>query len=324
MNYSEPLHFLPAYQTYVWGGGRIAKQLKRKNAPAKTAESWEISDRSEGMSIVDQGINTGKSLKDLLSMMGENLVGKGRDFSKFPLLIKVIDAQEALSIQVHPNKQQGVAEPKTEAWVALAPSEVLSGFNSSVSQEAVDLAIHDQTLPSLLNKIDLKIGDAILIQGGTIHAILANSLILEVQQNSNTTYRLYDWGRVGNDGKARMLHLEEGLSVLNYQIQNKMPKKAILEQKSDDKDIYLLVDSPFFQIRRFVIHASSSLPLRQDSFLFLFVLEGDGELICDGFTNKLHKGLSLLIPACAKKCQIFGHITLLGVCLPQEQGRLVH
>jgi len=306
-----------AYQTYVWGGNRIATHFQRHHLPPRVAESWEVSDRSEAVSTILNGPFKGKTLKDVLETMREDLVGRGRDSNRFPVLIKIIDAKQHLSIQVHPSTSSKGAEAKTECWIALLQSDVLDGFKAPLTQKALEQSIHDGTLPSLLHKTSLAPFEADLIHGGTIHAILEGAFLYEVQQNSNTTYRLYDGGRVGVDGKPRPLHIHEALDVIDLHPSNGHKQIPIREGKG----VYRLVETPFFIVRKIDVEQQNDLPLSPDSFLSIFVAAGSGVMVCDGISHHLQCGASFLIAASAKSCKVEGALTLIATSLPQELTR---
>ncbi|MEI6809451.1 MAG: type I phosphomannose isomerase catalytic subunit, partial [bacterium] len=214
-NLIYPLLFQPVYKDYLWGGNRIQKKYGRKIPPGTYAESWEISDRPEGMSVVTNGRFAGRSLGSLVTEFGARLVGDDFAGRRFPLLIKLIDARLRLSVQVHPSDANAAAvkgEPKTEMWYVLdacAGARAFVGLKKAVTGKSFDLAVRTGCLASMLKPVKMETDSAILVPGGTVHSIGEGLLILEVQQNSNTTFRVYDWGRVGQDGKARPLHVAE-------------------------------------------------------------------------------------------------------------------
>ena len=192
----------PAYQNYVWGGSRIPTYFNRDIPPGRYAESWEVSDREEGMCKLATGPHMGITLRKYLRE------------KKFPLLLKVIDAKEHLSVQVHPDEivaKEFNAEAKSEMWIALEKSTVYAGLKPGVSKEEFIHSIGEKMLEHLLQKFNLEKGEYLFIPAGLIHAIGAGSFLLEVQQNSNTTYRLYDWAREG-----RELHLDKGLACIDF------------------------------------------------------------------------------------------------------------
>jgi mannose-6-phosphate isomerase len=215
----EVLQFQPLYRERVWGGRRLESLLGRKLPPGPPiGESWEISDRPEAQSTVRGGSHNGTTLRELLVRHPKELMGpKWTAGGRFPLLVKWLDCSERLSLQVHPPaeaaKELG-GETKTENWYVAhsAPgASLFVGLKPGVSRGAFEKAVADGTAEACLNKIPAASGDSILVASGQVHAIDAGNLILEIQQNSDTTYRLYDWGRSGLDGKPRKLHLEESL-----------------------------------------------------------------------------------------------------------------
>ena len=225
MNTWSPLLFKSVYQSYLWGGRRLPESLGRRDAPAEgpVAESWEISDRADGMSVVADGPFAGRSLRSLVESQRAEIIGASPAGEVFPLLIKLIDARETLSVQVHPDDaaaRQGMGEAKSEAWYILRADPgacVYRGLKAGVTVEQAERALTDGSLAGLLERVPVAPGDIIYVPGGTVHAIGAGCLLLEVQQNSNTTYRIFDWNRVGPDGKPRALHLDEARKVTHWQ-----------------------------------------------------------------------------------------------------------
>jgi len=218
--------FHPIYKERPWGGQAIAGLGSHRSAPEgrKIGESWELSDRPGDESIIAEGEFTGRTIRWLLDEHGEFVMGqpwpKGR---RFPLLIKILDCAERLSLQVHPPAAAAAAlggEPKTEMWYLLdaGPNAALmAGLRKGTRREDFEAALRSQTLEKLVHRIPIKKDQAMFIPSGRIHAIDAGCLILEIQQNSDTTYRVYDWGRVGLDGKPRELHIEQSLRCVNFQ-----------------------------------------------------------------------------------------------------------
>lgn len=287
-----PILLEPAYQNYVWGGTRIPEYFHRKLPPARYAESWEVSDRTEGMSCVANGIWKGMALHDLLLQEGAKLVGIGQNQTRFPVLIKIIDAKENLSIQVHPNERTAPlldGEPKTEMWIALEESWVCAGLKDGVNPLEFEQSIRENQAEEYLRKIKLNQGEAILIPGGTVHAICAGAFLLEIQQNSNTTYRLYDWGRTG-----RALHLKEGFQAIEWNRQ--APQKII------PRDHHLHIDSPYFSVDSLCVRSSLSLKGKPETCQILFCVSGQGEIGRVPF----HAGQTFLLPAALAAAQIQG------------------
>lgn len=306
------IRFEPIYQSYVWGGDRIASHFQRKVDLAKIAESWEIADREEGMSRAINGPFEGKTLRELMKEMGEDLLGHGQAFERFPLLIKIIDAKENLSIQVHPGAMSASAvpgEPKDEAWIMLDDSTVLAGLQEGTDEKQFKKAIREKRAHELLRKFELKKGDALHIPGGRVHAICAGSLIFEVQQNSNTTYRLYDWGR------DRPLHLDEGLAAVRWDDQHTLAIPPHHLSSDLHHQIVTLSVTPHFIIERLDVFDELHVGQIPKSFQIFFGFEGVGEIEVDGCKEPFFPGVSYLVPASAHAIAFKGKCQALRVRL---------
>lgn len=220
----RPLAFSPVFQRRVWGGRALESCLgKTLPGPELYGESWEIVDRPEAQSMVRGGALSGVSLNYLWRSHGEDVFRKRTDSpDRFPLLVKILDARENLSVQVHPNEAHaalGLGEPKSEWWYVLdaRPGAVVyAGFQPGVCSNEVQHALHHGGLERLLHRIPVRTGDSIFVPGGRCHAIGAGCLITEVQQNSDTTYRVFDWNRVDSFGARRRLHLAESLACMDF------------------------------------------------------------------------------------------------------------
>lgn len=216
------LLFRPIYQERVWGGRGLEHFLGRQlPGTTQVGESWEIVDRPEAQSIVQAGPWAGKSLHELMTERTAELMGPGWPAARpFPILVKWLDCRERLSLQVHPpasvaGKLGG--EPKTENWYiahAEPGAAVLAGLKDGVDAARFRAALQDNTAESLVHRLPTRAGDSLLIHSGVMHAIDGGNIILEIQQNSDTTYRVYDWGRVGLDGKPRAMHVEQSMTSL--------------------------------------------------------------------------------------------------------------
>ena len=220
---STPLLFRPVYKDYIWGGDRIPAAYSRGDAPGRCAESWEIAAHPDGDSVVAHGPFAGRTLSALTAEYGAALTGtRAPDPTRFPLLFKLIDAREKLSVQVHPSDATAGltgGEPKTEMWYVLdrtGGATLYAGLRDGVTPAALRAALADGTAKHCLTEHPATPGQAIFIPGGLVHAIGDGCLIYEVQQNSNTTYRLYDWDRVGADGTPRALHVGQSFKVIDW------------------------------------------------------------------------------------------------------------
>lgn len=216
------LQFKPIYQERVWGGHGLERFLGRK-LPGTTpiGESWELVDRPEAQSLASGGPWAGRSLRDIVSTHGVEIMGPTWPKARpFPILVKWLDCRERLSLQVHPPAEVAASlggEPKTENWyIARAEpgAAVLAGLKPGVDAAKFRAALKDNTAESLVHRLPTMAGDSLLIRSGVMHAIDGGNLILEIQQNSDTTYRVYDWGRVGLDGKPRAMHVEQSMASL--------------------------------------------------------------------------------------------------------------
>jgi mannose-6-phosphate isomerase len=220
----QPITFIPIYQERVWGGRRLETELRRPlPANAVIGESWEMVDRQEAQSVVSGGPYAGKSLHDLWNHHRLEIFGEGApDTPRYPVLAKILDCRETLSVQVHPPASVAArlgGEPKTEMWYLLdadADASLYAGFQDGVTQEAFQAALEAGHVEPLLHHLPVGRGDAMFIPSGRCHAIGAGCLIIEIQQNSDTTYRVFDWNRVGLDGKPRALHIEESLASMDF------------------------------------------------------------------------------------------------------------
>jgi mannose-6-phosphate isomerase len=298
-----PLLMTPVYKDYIWGGRRIPERYERDVDLDVCAESWEVADRPEGMSVVANGPLKGTTLGELVASMGHALTGTTTPPGPFPLLIKLIDARQTLSVQVHPNDTNAAAcggEAKTEMWYVLdaAPgAEIFAGLRQGVDEERLLTAIEGQGLETILTTIPAAPGEAVFIPGGTLHAIGAGCLLLEIQQNSNTTYRVYDWGRVGHDGKARELHVAKALQVIDW---DRPPPQPIAPRQARELatgPLQNVVRSPLFHVDRLLVASPGRIEQGGESFSALFLESGRLDVSGGGHEATLNAGASCLLPA---------------------------
>lgn len=302
-----PLLFKPVYRDYLWGGDRIAQRFGRKDAPACCAESWEISAHPEGMSVVENGPLAGTDLAALCKEHGTRVMGSACESDRFPLLIKLIDARARLSVQVHPNEDAARrygGEAKTEMWHVLeaAPEAVLfAGLQPGVGPRIFHDAVVDKGVAALLRPVPSVAGKSLYTPGGMVHAIGEGNLLLEVQQSSNTTYRLYDWDRVGADGRARELHVQKAMEVIDW----KAPAMGLLSPVplpgpvSANRHTRLL-RSDYFELCSVRLAEPERVSMDGTSFHALFVAEGSVRVGEEGSPEavELPCGRSCLVPAC--------------------------
>jgi len=299
-----PLRFQPVYKDYLWGGNRLARNYQRTGTPAICAESWEIADRPEGMSVVTNGPLKGRTLRSLVGEFGPALTGA--DDATFPLLIKLIDARKDLSVQVHPNDRNAHltgGEPKTEMWYVLEadPTAVIyAGLRPGCTRARFEDALQRGTLATeALAAVPAKPGRAVFVPGGRVHAIGAGCLLLEIQQNSNTTYRVYDWNRTDEHGQPRELHMQQAMQVIDWENAAPevcSPRPLPGEGPNAHADI---IACPFFKSERLVLGAPEPVTHDGGSFHIVFAVSGTVLIGAGGTVATAECGTSCLIPAAA-------------------------
>lgn len=297
----DPLILIPTYQNYLWGGNKIIEMFNRQVDFDSCAESWEASDRIEGQSKILEGNFKGLSLKELLNHKPHFFSHK--KLSHFPLLTKLIDANQNLSIQVHPNEEKAdlyQGEAKSEMWYVVDAEEnskVYLGLKKNLRRSELREIIANNALENYMNAVSVAKGDCFYIPAGLFHAIGKGCLIYEVQQNSNTTYRLYDWGRKDKDGKARPLHIEEALNVmLEDQVYQSGKKSQRALHQTNLDEVERLIDCPYFQFNQIHLHSLYKVKKR-DFFTIYFILEGQLKIQTPSSELFLTKGQSFILPA---------------------------
>ncbi len=261
----ELLRFAPIYQTRVWGGRALESALGRSLPPGDPiGESWELVDRPEAQSVVAEGPMAGLSLRSLLERHAAAIMGPAWPAKRpFPILVKWLDCRERLSLQVHPPASVAGelrGEPKTENWylAETAPgSRLIVGLRQGVTRARFEAAAGAGILEECVHSFNVAAGDSILVRSGQVHAIDAGNLILEIQQNSDTTYRVYDWGRVGLDGRPRQMHLAQSLRSIDWNDFEPAPLRAAPTSG-------VIADCAEFRIRRAVLDPGQRLHLRAD------------------------------------------------------------
>jgi mannose-6-phosphate isomerase len=320
---SQPLRFQPLFRRYLWGGRRLGTVLNKPIGEGEDyAESWELVDHGADQSVVLAGEAQGKTLHELVQQAGASLLGRHHPQSQFPLLFKFLDCRKDLSLQVHPNDEQARRQTppdlgKTEAWIILdaEPGSVIyTGLKRGFDRPAVEREIARGTLPLCLNKFEPQAGDCIFIPAGIVHALGAGFLVAEIQQASDTTFRLFDWNRVGPDGKPRALHIEQGLAVTDFSHGPVMPQTP---QPTDQPHIERLVSCDKFVLDRWQIASPQSLAA-DDRFHLMVVLAGEVRLENDPVAAPVRAGEIALLPASCqgRKLQAATGTVLLDIYLP--------
>lgn len=294
------LKLQPAFKDYIWGGRRLADEYNKKYDGDILAESWELSCHPDGLSRIVNGPYAGKTLQEYIDAEGKEVLGNNcRRFRDFPVLIKFIDAKQDLSVQVHPDNRFALKNEgqygKTEMWyvVDAGPEAFLYyGFKEEISREEFAERIKNDTLLEVLNAVPVQKGDILFIEAGTIHAIGKDILIAEIQQNSNVTYRVYDYGRVGKDGKKRDLHIEKAIAVTN--------RVPILKGKNSYPHV---ADCDYFTVDKLNLDGKMMSRMEgcvsEESFVSILILDGEGTVSCEDDSEAVayRKGDSLFLPA---------------------------
>lgn len=294
-----PLKFKPVYKDYPWGNTRLPAMFEREAPEGIYAESWEISTHPDGESVVSNGAYAGKTLSQVLAEAGAEILGSSVEGNDFPLLIKLIDAAQPLSVQVHPNNgnaEEVQGEPKTEMWYFLndEPSQIYCGLKPGTTRDDFIQAMEEETFEEILRAVPAEKGGAAFVPGGRVHAIDKGCLILEIQQNSNTTYRVYDWGRVGNDGNPREMHVDKALQVIDFE-DAEYPACNPVETAPNVRNI---CTSDFFVLEELTLDGELTQHADGSSFHALFSSEGSFAIsYADGAEESVAKGESVLIPA---------------------------
>ncbi|MBR1764071.1 MAG: class I mannose-6-phosphate isomerase [Ruminococcus sp.] len=292
----------PAFKDYLWGGTRLRDDFQKDCDFEKIAESWELSCHKDGNSVVATGEDKGLTLQQYIDKHGSAVLGSDcAGFDRFPILIKLIDAKDNLSVQVHPDNEYGLRVEgeygKTEMWYVVdcdEGAELLYGFKHEISKEEFAERIKNNTLLEVTNNVPVHKGDVFFIKSGTLHAIGKGILIAEIQQNSNTTYRIYDYGRVGKDGKPRELHVEKALDVTKLAPAENYPVSPT--EQHEGYTSRLMASCEYFTTYVLDIDSSAELTADDKSFNSLLILEGEGE-VTGGDTVRFKKGDSIFITA---------------------------
>lgn len=297
-----PLRFNPVYKHYLWGGRKFEQVLGRQLEPgAIYAESWEVADLDQGQSVVQHGPLAGNWLHHLVLQRGEELLGRHHPQSRFPLLLKYLDAQKRLSVQVHPDDdlaaRMKLPDPgKTEAWYVLQAepdSQIWAGFNRRVDRATLERAIHNGVLERYLHRFKPVVGQCLFLPAGTVHALGEGLLVAEIQQNSNNTFRLFDWNRLDKDGKPRPLHIQQGLEAIDYQGGAVRPSEP---QPTDRTHVQRLVECEKFILDRWEFHFPQKAGGDTRCHI-ITVLEGSLAVQGDPSGRPLTRGHTVLLPA---------------------------
>ncbi len=319
-----PLRFEPIFRRYLWGGRQLGELLHKPIGEGDDyAESWEIVDHGADQSRVAAGPLAGTTLTELVLRHNRELFGRHVGLTQFPLLFKFLDAQQALSVQVHPNDEQAARlvppdRGKTEAWVVLAAepgSLIYAGLKRGFDRHAFERELSRGTAELCLHRFVPTPGDCVFLSSGTVHALGAGLLIAEIQQSSDTTYRLHDWNRLGPDGKPRPLHIEQALAVIDF---NRGPVDPAAPQPTDLPNVERLTACDKFVLDRWRL-AEPQMIGGDERCHILAVLNGAVTVVGDHATKPLQLGETMLLPAALGPTLLSpgnGAATLLDIYLP--------
>ena len=307
----HPLLFQPVFMERVWGG-RNLERLYQKPLPAGKVigESWEISDRPEAVSVVANGPLAGKTLRWLMEEHRRDVLGAAAETSgRFPLLVKILDAQETLSVQVHPPEKIAAelgGEPKTEMWFitdATPEATLYVGLKQGVTRAQFEQKIADGTVAECLPRLPVKTGDAMFLPSGRLHAIGAGNVLFEIQQNSDTTYRVFDWNRTGLDGQPRALHVAPSLASIDFEdIEPRLIHS--IYSRNPTLAVRYLVNDPLFRVDACQARRGARFHLRSESLQILGIVRGRLELKHEEMIIPLKAGDFCLLPACLDRVTV--------------------
>ena len=329
-----PLKFKPVYKQYLWGGTNLRK-LGKEIPGGIVAESWEVSCHPDGISIVSNGEHAGRTLPSLLGEFRQGLVGEeltGRHMEKFPLLVKFIDANERLSVQVHPDDRYALLHEegelgKNEIWYVIDAkpgAKLVYGLLPGITARELEKAAAENRLDSCLNYVNVYPGDVLNIPAGLVHAIGEGILIAEIQQNSNTTYRVYDYDRVDSKGSKRPLHMDKALDVIDFGSSGRREKVDGLECALSNKvSRRVFAANQYFALEMYrVIGTVDEYADGSKFFIYVFV-EGEGEIEGPEGTTRFAAGDTVLIPAALGRYRLSGRFKALRSYVPDIEKDVV-
>ena len=298
----------PVTKHIIWGGERLSRDYGMGENGEKIAEAWELTCRGDGDNEIISGKYTGRLLSEFVRENPQAL-GTKQKGDRFPLLIKLIDAEADLSIQVHPDDEYALSHTddmgKTEMWYivdAKPGAKLIYGLKRKYTRDELKTAIAAGTLESLMNYVEVKSGETYFIPSGLVHAIGAGILIAEIQQNSNITYRVYDYNRRQPDGSLRQLHIEPALDVIE-----RFDPEAVKVEKTGD----VIASCKYFEVRAIALDGEKTVCAGEESFLHLMITDGECEIICAGEKTSTKKGGSVFVAAASGNVTLKGNATVI-------------
>ena len=322
---NKPILLRPSGKDYIWGGRRLKDEFEKDIDAFPLAETWECSTHPDGPSYVVNGEFAGKELKEVIKLHPEFLGKRNEGLDELPILIKFIDANSDLSVQVHPTDEYAKENEngqlgKTEMWYVLDArndAKLIYGFNRDYSEQEIRTAINNGTLMNHLQQVPVEKGDLFFIEAGTVHAIGEGTLVAEIQENSNLTYRLYDYERVDKNGKQRELHIDKALAVANMK-SSATPKQPLRVLKYDrGVASELLCRCKYFEVYRMIVNTERRQIVKymadEISYRVLLCINGCGTISFENESINIYKGDCIFIPADSVEISLHGQIQFLDV-----------
>lgn len=322
---NKPFMLKPAGKDYLWGGIKLKEEFGKNIDMSPLAETWECSTHPDGPSLVASGEFKGQDLTAVLKSHPEYLGTHLAGACELPILVKLIDAKQDLSVQVHPDDEYAMEHEngqlgKTEMWYVLSADEDASlvyGFNKDMTKDMVREAAANGTLSDHLQRIPVRMGDTLLIEAGTVHGIGAGIVIAEIQENSNLTYRLYDYDRVGKDGKKRELHIDKALAVANLKKVDSPRKEVEDTQIMPGLTKELLASNKYFEVYHMILNTQPdcgvSFMADEDSFRTILCVEGEGCMKFGSEEILFAKGDCIFVPASSVNISLYGNARVLDI-----------
>lgn len=307
------IKLVPAFKDYLWGGVKLKTEYGKQSDLEIVAESWELSTHPDGLSTIANGEYEGQTLLKYIEEHGKGVLGTACKVEKdLPILIKLIDAKDRLSIQVHPDDQYALLHEgdygKTEMWYVVEAEEgaqLIYGFNKTTTQEELRQAIRDNSLADILNYVEVHKGDVFFIKPGTVHAIGEGVVIAEIQQRSNVTYRVYDYGRVGVDGKPRELHIDQSIEVMNLNKADEARVEYTLRPTNGYQEAEI-AGCEYFHVNMIEVDNQADIEVEQSSFKSLLLVEGKAQVISGQKVMDMTKGETVFLPAGSGRYELKG------------------
>lgn len=319
----EILKLLPSGKDYLWGGTRLREEYDKKIDMTPLAETWECSVHPDGPSIVMNGEYRGQTLAEVLEKNPQFLGTKVGDVKELPVLVKFIDAKQNLSVQVHPDdvyaRNHENQNGKTEMWYVLDAKEdanLICGFTHPVTKSLLAMEIEAGTLDKHLRKVKVEKGDVLYVPAGTVHGIGAGTLIAEIQESSNVTYRVYDYNRKDKNGEKRELHFDKAMEVMDMSSTKSVKQTSRMVNYYPGSSREVLCRCQYFVTEKLQVKTGCSFSVMDNSFQILLCLEGDGQIeVADGsgVTMRFRKGQCMFLPAGLGRCFVLGDTQLLKV-----------